>query len=193
MKLLEDRIRKEGVFLPGGIIKVDNFLNHMIDIELMQKIGEAFYEHFADKNITKILTIEASGIGIACIAATYFKVPVVFAKKTPSLNLSDDDKLYKANVHSFTRGTCNLIRVDKKYILPNDRILIIDDFLASGEALFGLMSITEQAQATLCGVGICIEKAFQQGGSIIRQKGIDICSLAIVDLDPNGNLIITEQ
>lgn len=185
MKLLEDKIKELGQMLPGGIIKVDCFLNHQMDIDLIDKIGEEFYREFKDMGITRILTVEASGIGIACLTAKYFNVPMVFAKKTASTNQSND--LYTAQVHSFTRGTDYIIRVDKKYISKGDRVLIIDDFLANGAALMGLLSIVEEAGATAVGAGICIEKAFQPGGDLIRSKGVKLHSLAIVDIDEKGN------
>ena len=184
MLFLEDRIRSEGRMLPGGIIKVDSFLNHQMDVDLIDRIGAEFYSEFKDMGITKILTVEASGIGIACMTARYFKVPMVFAKKTASANQSND--LYTAKVHSFTRGTDYIIRVDKRYLKKDDRVLIIDDFLANGAALNGLLSIVEDAGAVAVGAGICVEKAFQPGGDIIRAKGVKVHSLAIVDIDENG-------
>ena len=184
MRFLEDRIKSEGRMLPGGIIKVDSFLNHQMDVDLIDRIGAEFYSEFKDMGITKILTVEASGIGIACMTARYFKVPMVFAKKTASANQSND--LYTAKVHSFTRGTDYIIRVDKRYLKKDDRVLIIDDFLANGAALNGLLSIVEDAGAVAVGAGICVEKAFQPGGDIIRAKGVKVHSLAIVDIDENG-------
>ena len=191
MKLLEERIKTSGQMLPGGIIKVDSFLNHQMDIELIDSLCEEFYNAFKDMGVTKILTVEASGIGIACLAARYFKVPMVFAKKTASLNQSDN--LYTAKVHSFTRGTDYIIRVDKSYISKGDRVLLIDDFLANGAALMGLLSIVEEAGAVAVGAGICIEKAFQPGGDLIRSKGVKVCSLAIVDIDKDGNPFFIEK
>lgn len=192
MKLLEEHIKLNGEFRPGGIVKVDNFLNHLMDTNLIKEIGKEFFRLFGDKNITKILTVEASGIGIACIAAIYFDVPVLFAKKTQSKNI-DTDNLYTAKVHSFTKGIDNTIRVDKRYITSDDRVLIIDDFLANGEALLGLKSIVDQSGATLCGAGICIEKAFQPGGDIIRGMGVDLRSLAIIDVNENDDMIFLEK
>ncbi len=192
MKLLEEHIKLNGEFRPGGIVKVDNFLNHLMDTQLIKEIGKEFFRLFGDKNITKILTVEASGIGIACIAAIYFDVPVLFAKKTQSKNI-DVDNLYTAKVHSFTKGTDNIIRVDKRYLTSDDRVLIIDDFLANGEALLGLKSIVEQSGATLCGAGICIEKAFQPGGDIIRGMGVDLRSLAIIDINEHDDMIFLEK
>lgn len=184
MKLLEERIKTSGQMLPGGIIKVDSFLNHQMDIELIDMLGKEFYNEFKDAGVTKILTVEASGIGIACLAARYFNASVLFAKKSAAANQSAN--VYTAKVHSYTRGADFIIRVDKKYLSSNDRVLIIDDFLANGEALMGLMSIVEAAGATTVGAGICVEKAFQPGGDIIRAKGIKLHSLAIVDLDEKG-------
>ncbi len=187
MELLEKRILQEGKFLPGGVIKVDSFLNHQMDIRLIDKLGQEFFEIFSGNEITKILTVEASGIGIACIAAGYFDVPVVFAKKSEAKNMSDG--VYSSIVTSFTRGRDFLIRVDKNYILPSDKILIIDDFLAQGNAVLGLIDIIDQAGAELAGVGICIEKAFQPGGAKLREMGVELHSLAIVDIDESGNYV----
>ena len=193
MKLLEEKIKKDGEFRQGGIVKVDNFLNHLMDTDIIKEIGKEFYRLFKDKNITKILTVEASGIGIACIAATYFDVPVLFAKKAQSKNIDGIDMLYTAKVHSYTKGIDSIIRVDRRYLTANDNVLIIDDFLANGEAVLGLESIVNQAGATLAGVGICIEKAFQPGGQILRDKGIDLKSLAIIDRDDNGEMTFIEK
>lgn len=187
MDELKQRIINDGKIYPGGIIKVDNFLNHQMDIELIDHIGVEFYNHFKSKNITKILTIEASGIGIACLAARHFNVPVVFAKKNESKNISSD--VYTTEVFSYTKGKTYTVRVDRNYIQSDDRILIIDDFLANGQALLGLIDITEQANATVCGVGICIEKGFQDGGKLIRSQGIDLYSLAILGIDNAGELV----
>lgn len=186
MKLLEDRILKDGVIKDGGIVKVDSFLNHQMDVELINEIGKEFHRLFADAGVTKILTVEASGIGIACIAAQYFGVPVVFAKKSESKNLDGD--VYTSKVVSYTKGKEYDIRVSKKYITAEDNVLIIDDFLAKGKAVFGLCDILSQAGASLAGVGICIEKGFQEGGAIIRERGIRLESLAIVELDDNGGI-----
>ena len=191
MKLLEDRILESGQILPGGIVKVDSFLNHQMDIGLIDKMGEEFYNIFKDQGVTKILTVEASGIGIACIAARYFNVPVLFAKKSAAANQSGN--LYTAKVHSFTRGADFIIRVDKKYLTENDRVLIIDDFLANGEAVFGMIELINQAGATTVGAGICVEKAFQPGGDLIRAKGIKLASLAIIDVDENGKPFFVQK
>lgn len=179
MNFLEERIVKDGVVKPGNVLKVDSFLNHQIDVELMDMMGAEFKKRFYGKNITKILTIESSGIGIACITARYFHVPVVFAKKTQTV-VQDDDK-YSADVESFTHKCLNHVFVTKKYIQPQDHILIIDDFLAHGQAAFGLMEIVKKAGATVEGIGICIEKGFQNGGKQLRETGVQVESLAIVD------------
>ncbi len=179
MKLLEERIRRDGVVKAGGVLKVDSFLNHQMDVELFNEMGKEFKRLFADKNINKILTIEASGIGIACIAAQHFGVPVVFAKKAQSINI--DGEVYSTKIQSFTHGKVYDVIVSKKYITPDDRILIIDDFLANGCALEGLIDLVRSAGATVEGIGICIEKGFQPGGELIRQKGVRLESLAIVD------------
>lgn len=178
MELLKERILRDGHVKQGGILKVDSFLNHQIDIDLYQEIGREFLRLFQNDGVTKILTIEASGIGLACITAQYFHVPVVFAKKSPSQNL--DGEMFSAKVDSFTHQKTYNIIVSKKFILPTDRILIIDDFLAKGQALLGLSEIIRQAGATLAGAGIVIEKGFQDGGRMI-EKGIRVESLAIID------------
>lgn len=179
MKLLEERIVKDGKIKAGNVLKVDSFLNHQIDVDLLNKMGEEFKRLFANDNITKILTIEASGIGIACIAAQHFGVPVVFAKKTQTKNIAGDT--YKSKVESFTHGKVYDIIVSKEFLHPEDRVLIIDDFLAKGSALNGLAQLVIDAGATLVGAGIAIEKGFQDGGALIRGKGIRVESLAIVD------------
>lgn len=190
MELLKERIRRDGVFKPGGILKVDSFLNHQMDIALINEIGREFARRFEGTKVTKILTIEASGIGIACIAAQYFGVPVVFAKKAKSKNLDGD--VYTANVHSYTKGTDYIIRVAQRFITPKDHVLLIDDFLANGRALLGLIEITKQAGAKVAGAGICIEKGFQEGGKIIRSMGVNLQSLAIVGEDAEGKLMFYE-
>ena len=191
MEELKERIINDGRIFPGGIVKVDSFLNHQMDINLIDNIGLEFYNHFKGQNITKILTIEASGIGIACLTARHFNVPVVFAKKNESKNLSDD--VYTTEVFSYTKGKTYTVRVDRNYIQADDRVLIIDDFLANGQAMLGLIDITEQANATVCGVGICIEKGFQDGGDLIRSRGIDLHSLAILGVDKTGNLVFMDK
>lgn len=191
MKLLQDRIMSDADIKPGGVVIVSNFLNHRMDISLIDEMGKEFYRLFKDTKPTLILTIEASGIGIACIAARYFGVDVLFAKKSQGKNVIGET--YSSLVRSFTKGTVFDVRVDKKFISKDDRVLIIDDFLADGEALRGLIDITNQAGATCVGAGICIEKAFQPGGDKIRKARINLHSLAIVDLDENGNLIFVEK
>lgn len=191
MKLLQDRIMSDADIKPGGVVIVSNFLNHRMDISLIDEIGKEFYRLFKDTKPTLILTIEASGIGIACIAARYFGVEVLFAKKSQGKNVTGET--YSSLVRSFTKGTVFDVRVDKNFISKDDRVLIIDDFLADGEALRGLIDITNQAGAKCVGAGICIEKAFQPGGDKIRKAGINLHSLAIVDLDENGNLIFVEK
>ena len=185
MNLLKDKILKDGHAIGSNILKVDSFLNHQINIKLLDEIGKTFYERFKEDRITKILTIEASGIALAVITAKYFdNIPVVFAKKTESLNLDKD--LYTSEVYSFTKNKSYKIMVSKKYINSTDRILIIDDFLANGKAILGLKEIIDQANATLVGAGIVIEKGFQEGGDIIRDMGIKIESLAIIDSIEDG-------
>ena len=179
MNFLEERIMKDGVVKEGNILKVDNFLNHQMDVKLFKQMGEEFKRRFAGKNINKIITIEASGIGIACIVAECFDVPVVFAKKTQSINL--EGEMYVAEVESFTHKCKNQVIVSKKFLSPDDHVLIIDDFLANGCALQGLISIVNQAGGTVEGIGIAVEKGFQQGGQIIRNLGYQLESLAIVD------------
>lgn len=178
MKLLEDRILKDGTVLPGNVLKVDCFLNHQIDVRLIKELGKELYEEFRNYEITKILTVEASGIVIACAAADHFDVPVVFAKKGHHKNVGTD--VYAADVHSFTKGITNTVCVSKKFINADDKVLIIDDFLADGQACLGLKSICEQAGAAVVGFGIAIEKGFQNGGKLLRQTGLPVVSLAIV-------------
>ncbi|MBQ7432178.1 MAG: xanthine phosphoribosyltransferase [Lachnospiraceae bacterium] len=192
MKLLEERIRKDGVIKEGGVVKVDNFLNHQMDIRLFNEMGKEWKRLFVDKPINKILTIEASGIGIAAIAAQYFDVPVVFAKKTQSINL--DGEVYSTKIQSFTHGRVYDVIVSKKYISAEDHILIIDDFLANGCALLGLIDLVEAAGATVEGIGIAIEKGFQPGGGLIREKGYHLESLAIIDrIQKETNELIFRQ
>lgn len=179
MKLLEDRIRRDGVVREGNILKVDSFLNHQMDIPLFCELGREFQKRFATEEITKILTIEASGIGLACIVAQYFKVPVVFAKKSKTKNIAGD--VYTSRVESYTHGRVYDIIVSKQFLGPEDKVLLIDDFLANGKALEGLAQLVEDAGATLVGAGIAIEKGFQVGGDILRSKGIHLESLAIVE------------
>ena len=179
MKLLEERIREDGVVKEGNVLKVDSFLNHQMDIELFNEMGKEWARLFADRPVTKILTVEASGIGIACVAAQHFHVPGVFAKKTQSLNI--DGEVYSTKIQSFTHKKIYDVIVSKKFIKPEDHILIIDDFLANGCALEGLLQIVEDAGATVEGIGIAVEKGFQKGGDLIREKGVRVESLAIVE------------
>lgn len=179
MNFLEDRIVKDGIVKEGNVLKVDSFLNHQMDINLFNQMGAEFKKRFAGKNINKIVTIEASGIGIACVVAMHFNVPVVFAKKAKSINIDGD--MYIAEVESFTHKCKNQVIVSKKFLNDNDHVLIIDDFLANGCALQGLISIINQAGGTVEGIGIAIEKGFQNGGNIIRNAGYQLESLAIVD------------
>ncbi len=176
MKLLENKILTDGKVLEGDILKVDNFLNHQIDVALLNELGREFYRLFINEGITKIVTIEASGIGVACIAAQYFNVPVVFAKKTVSLNISTN--VYTAKVTSFTKKKTYDAVISKEFLHPTDKVLIIDDFLAQGSALEALISIVTQSGASVAGAGIIIEKAYQGGGDLIRSKGIRVESLA---------------
>ena len=179
MNFLEERILKDGIVKAGNVLKVDSFLNHQMDIDLMQEIGREFKRRFADKHITKVMTIEASGIGIACFVAKEFGVPMVFAKKTKSVNI--DGEMYVAEVESFTHKNRNQVIVSKKFLTEDDHLLIIDDFLANGCALQGLISLAVNAGATVEGLGIVIEKGFQIGGAVIRNLGYQLESLAIVD------------
>lgn len=179
MNFLEERILKDGIVKEGNVLKVDSFLNHQMDVRLFDQIGEEFNRRFADEKINKILTIEASGIGIACIVARHFDVPVIFAKKSKSINIEGD--VYVAEVESFTHKCKNQVIVSKKFLIPEDKVLIIDDFLANGCALQGLISIVKSAGAEVSGIGIAIEKGFQPGGQVIRNLGFHLESLAIVD------------
>ena len=179
MNFLEEKIVKDGIVKEGNVLKVDSFLNHQMDIDLFNKMGEEWKKRFEGKTINKILTIEASGIGIACIVAQHFNVPVVFAKKAKSINL--EGEMYTAEVESFTHKNKNQVIVAKKFLNEDDHVLLIDDFLANGCALQGLIQIVQAAGATVEGIGIAIEKGFQQGGTIIRNLGFQLESLAIVD------------
>ena len=193
MNFLEERIAKDGVVKSGNVLKVDSFLNHQMDIALMEEIGKEFKRRFNDKTVTKVLTIEASGIGIAAFVAKEFGVPMVFAKKSKSVNI--DGEMYVAEVESFTHKNRNQVIVSKKFLNADDHILIIDDFLANGCALQGLIAIAESAGATVEGLGIVIEKGFQIGGTVIRNLGYQLESLAIVDaMDAEtGSITFREQ
>ncbi len=188
MKLLEERIKKDGRIYPGNILKVDSFLNHQIDVTLMDKIGEAFYNEYKDCGITKILTIEASGIAIACSAARLFNVPLLFAKKSQSLNLGND--LYTTTVSSFTYKKDYQVTISKRYLSEKDHVLIVDDFLATGNAIIGLAELCRLAGAKVEGVGICIEKGFQSGGKQLREMGYHVTSLAVIEsMTDDGEII----
>ena len=193
MELLEERIRRDGVVKSEGVLKVDSFLNHQLDIDLFDAMGEEFKRLFAEAPITKILTIEASGIGIACVVARHFGVPVVFAKKSMSINLDYDT--YETKIQSFTHKKIYNVIVSKKFLTPADHVLLIDDFLANGCALLGLLELTEKAGATVEGIGIAVEKGFQQGGDLIRSKGIQLESLAIVESmdSATGEIVFRDQ
>ena len=193
MNFLEERIQKDGIVKEGNVLKVDSFLNHQMDIRLFDQIGEEFKKRFEGTPINKILTIEASGIGIACVAARQFDVPVIFAKKSKSINI--EGEVYVAEVESFTHKCKNQGIVSKKFLNPDDNVLIIDDFLANGCALQGLISIVTSAGANVAGIGIVIEKGFQTGGQIIRNLGYHLESLAIVDgMDTaTGKIVFREQ
>lgn len=193
MNFLEERIQKDGIVKEGNVLKVDSFLNHQMDIRLFDQIGEEFKKRFEGTPINKILTIEASGIGIACVAARQFDVPVIFAKKSKSINI--EGEVYVAEVESFTHKCKNQVIVSKKFLNPDDNVLIIDDFLANGCALQGLISIVTSAGANVAGIGIVIEKGFQTGGQIIRNLGYHLESLAIVDgMDTaTGKIVFREQ
>lgn len=193
MNFLEERIVKDGIVKEGNVLKVDSFLNHQMDIALFDEMGAEFKKRFADANINKIVTIEASGIGIACIVARHFNVPVVFAKKSKSINIDGD--VYKAEVESFTHKCKNNVIVSRKFLGPDDHVLIIDDFLANGCALQGLISIVNEAGGTVEGIGIAVEKGFQNGGRIIRNLGFHLESLAIVESmgATSGEIVFRQQ
>lgn len=193
MNCLEERIVKDGIVKEGNVLKVDSFLNHQMDIDLFNEMGKEWKKRFEGKNINKILTIEASGIGIACIVAQHFNVPVVFAKKSKSINI--EGAMYTAEVESFTHKNKNQVIVSKKFLNADDHVLIIDDFLANGCALQGLIQITQAAGATVEGIGIAVEKGFQTGGKIIRNLGFQLESLAIVEaMDcETGEIIFREK
>lgn len=194
MKELEERIRRDGTVKTGDVLKVDAFLNHQCDVRLFDHMGQEWARHFAGKTITKILTIEASGIGIACCAARHFgDVPVVFAKKAQSINL--DGEMYSTKIQSFTHGRIFDVIVSKKFLSPEDHVLIIDDFLANGCALNGLIELVEESGATVEGIGIAVEKGFQHGGDKLREQGYHLESLAILEsMDPNtGEVVFREN
>jgi xanthine phosphoribosyltransferase len=190
MKILEDRILKDGVILGEDILKVDSFINQQIDVKLLNEVGKEFKKRFEKDEITKILTIEASGIGIACIAAQYFDVPVVFAKKHEGINMDKDS--YESEAYSFTKMKNYKIRVSKKYLSSSDKVLVIDDFLANGNAALGLIDIMNKAEVEIVGIGIVIEKGFQKGRKLLEEKGIRVESLAIVEAMKDGNIVFKE-
>jgi len=191
MKLLKEKIISDGKAIGNNIIKVDSFLNHQIDINILKEIGKEFYSRFKNEDITKILTIEASGISIASITALYFDVPVVFAKKTKSLNL--DEEVYSQKVFSYTKNRFYDIKVSKNYLNKEDNVLIIDDFLARGQAALGLYNLVRESRGTVKGIGIVIEKGFQDGGNLIREKGIRLESLAVVKKIDDGKIIFQKN
>lgn len=191
MKELEERIRKDGRVLGKDVLKVDSFLNHQVDPMLMEKMGEEFYNHFKDAGINKILTVESSGIAPAVMTGLQFHVPVVFARKHKSVTLTDD--LYTSEAYSFTKKTSNHISIDKRYLSSDDKVLIIDDFLANGQAVNGLDTIIEDAGATLAGIGIVIEKSFQKGRQLIDKSGIPIYSLARIKAFENGQVVFQDE
>ena len=192
MELLEQRILSEGQVRPGNVLKVDCFLNHQLDVDLLDKLGQEFYRLYRGDGINKILTIEASGIAIACMTARYFNVPVVFAKKAKSKNI--DGEVFTSTVHSFTYGKDYDITLSKKFLGPQDKVLILDDFLAVGKAMHGLLDVCAQAGAQVGGIGIAIEKGFQQGGDTLRAQGYKVSSLAIVDeMTDDGRLRFRPQ
>ncbi len=191
MKILEEKILEEGRVYPGNILKVDSFLNHQIDVGLLDVLGEAIYEKYKDKKITKILTIEASGIAVACSVAKHFNVPVIFAKKSKSLNLGDD--VYVSRISSYTYGREYDAVVSRDFLGKDDKVIIVDDLIAIGNAMKGLIEICDQAGAKIEGIGICIEKGYQHGGDDVRQMGYDVTSLArIDDMKEDGTIIFRE-
>ena len=187
MEYLKQKILKEGIIKEGHILKVDSFLNHQIDVEFLNEVGKEFKRRFSDREVTKILTVEASGIAIAVIVAQYFNVPVLFAKKVESSNR--DASTYESEVYSYTRGKTYKIRISRNYLKKDDKVLVIDDFLANGSAALGLVNLVESAGAELSGIGIVIEKSFQDGGKKLREKGINLHSLARVEFDSENNIV----
>ncbi len=193
MKILLDRIRKDGVIKGGNVLKVDKFLNHQMDIELFKEIGKEFKRRFADAEVNKILTIEASGIGIACVVAQYFEVPVVFAKKTQTKNIAGE--VYTSKVESFTHGKVYDIIVSQEFLGKGDKVLVIDDFLAKGAAMNGLITLIQDSGAELVGAGIVIEKGYQNGGRMLRERGVRVESLAIVESmdETTGEIVFSNE
>lgn len=182
---MEERILKEGRVLPGDILKVDSFLNHQLDVAFLAEAGKVFYDYYNGRGVNKILTVEASGIALACLTAQYFQVPVLFVKKSKSSNLGGD--LYASVAHSYTYNVDNTLTVSKQYLTERDKVLVIDDFLATGSAIDGLLDLCAQAGAEVVGIGIAVEKGFQGGGDALRSRGYDVLSLAIIDeMSPDG-------
>jgi xanthine phosphoribosyltransferase len=190
MELLKQRIISDGRILDGNILKVDSFLNHQLDVELLSEIGKAFHEIYGGETITKILTAESSGIAIAALAAQYFKVPVIFARKTQSVNL--DPETFQGSVYSYTKKTAYKIRVAKRFLQPEDRVLILDDFLANGEAIKGLNEIVEASGATLIGAGVVIEKSYQKGAGMLKEMGIPVKALVQIESMSDGEIKFSE-
>lgn len=192
MQSLKDKIRREGKVYPGNVLKVDGFLNHRIDVDFLAEIGREFYRRYADAGVTKILTVEASGIAVACATAAFFHVPVLFAKKSKTVNISDD--VYTAEVASYTHKTVNTVMVSREYLTAGERVLILDDFLANGAALQGLISLCRQARAEVVGCGVVIEKAFQQGHALIEGMGVRVESLArVASMDPETGVTFLDD
>ncbi|ANN49509.1 xanthine phosphoribosyltransferase [Levilactobacillus brevis] len=191
MKILEDRIRQDGTVLTGNVLKVDNFLNHQVDPQLMNELGQEFARRFQDAHITKILTVESSGIAPAVMAGLHLKVPVIFARKHKSLTLTDN--LYTAKVYSYTKQVTNEISIDRRFLAADDRVLIIDDFLANGQAVQGLLDIAKTAQITVAGVGVVIEKRFQKGHQMVTDAGIQLEALASIASFEAGQVIFAQD
>jgi len=191
MKILEDRIRRDGTVLPGDVLKVDNFLNHQIDPQLMDELGAEFARYFEDAGVTKILTVESSGIAPAVMAGLHLKVPVIFARKHKSLTLTDN--LYTAKVYSYTKRVTNDISIDRRFISTTDKVLIIDDFLANGQAVQGLLDITNAAQIPVAGVGVVIEKRFQKGHELVKAAGVPLVALASIAAFEDGQVVFSEN
>jgi len=191
MKILEDRIRQDGTVLPGNVLKVDNFLNHQIDPQLMDQMGAEFARHFKDAGITKVLTVESSGIAPAVMAGLHLQVPVIFARKHKSLTLQDN--LYTAKVYSYTKQVNNDISIDRRFLSPEDRVLIVDDFLANGQAVQGLFDIAETAGITVAGVGVVIEKRFQKGHQMVVDAGVPLVALASIASFADGQVIFAQD
>lgn len=191
MRFLEEKIQQLGTICPHSVLKVDSFLNHQVDPIIVSELAKDIFDHFKDRGITKILTVESSGIPLACLTATCFKVPFIFAKKKRTLNLSDD--VYKSAVHSYTTGKFSEIMISAEYLTPEDKVLIVDDFLAKGSALRALIEIVEESGATLVGTAVAIEKGFQGGGDALRKEGFEVYSLAIIDKMTENKIIFRSE